>query len=125
MDTDAVSRVIALRVDPAVVAICNGELAPRARIIAARDAHAACRMFASGGSVVVVSRAAPFWDLHVVRDHAERYRLPLLAVANDPAPFELVRDVEAAIASVRRRRERSPGVARASAPPPPPAMRRA
>ena len=102
------NRVIALKIDPAVVAICNGELGTRTRIIAARDAHAACRMIASGGAAVVVSRTTPFWDMHVVRDHAERHRLPVLAVDADPMPFQLVREVEAAIANVRRRRDSAP-----------------
>ena len=124
--TEPVNRVIALKVDPAVVAICNGELDARTRIISARDAHAACRMIASGGAVVVVSRSAPFWDMHVVRDHAERYRLPVLAVESDPMPFELVREVEAAIANVRRRRQdSSPPIARAASPSSPPPSSRA
>jgi hypothetical protein len=104
VQTEAVDRVIALKVDPAVVAICNGELGARTRIVAARDAHAACRMIASGGAVVVIGRATPFWDSHVVRDHAERRRMPVLSVAGDALPFELAREVEAAVASVRRRR---------------------
>ena len=106
--TEPLNRVIALKIDPAVVAICNGELDSRTRIIAARDAHAACRMIASGGTAVVVSRSTPFWDMHVVRDHAERHRLPVLAVDADSMPFELVREVEAAIANARRRRDSSP-----------------
>jgi hypothetical protein len=120
MDADPIDRVIALRVDPAVIAICNGELAPRARIIAARDANAACRLIAAGSSVIVVGRSTPFWDLHVIRDHAERFRLPLLSVRADTVPFELVREVEAAIASIRRR---SPGLARTTSGGPPPSSR--
>jgi hypothetical protein len=110
VQTDPIHRVVALKIDPAIVAICNGELGERARIIAARDAHAACRMIASSDapSAVVVSRAAPFWDVHVVRDHAERKRLPFVDVEKDPFPYEVVREIEAAIATARRRREKAP-----------------
>jgi hypothetical protein len=107
-------RVVALKLDPSMVAICNGELAPRARIVAARDANAACRLIASGSTAVLVDGATPFWDLHVIREHAARSRLPVLAVSRDIVPFELVREIEAAIASVRRR---TPGLSSASAPP--------
>lgn len=99
-------RVIALKMDPAIVAICNGELGSRARIISARDAHAACRMIAADDAptVVVVGRDAPFWDVHVVRDHAERARLPVVAIAEDPVPLDVVREIEAVIARNRGKR---------------------
>jgi len=106
--SEPIHRVIALKMDPAIVAICNGELGPRARIIAARDAHAACRMISSDDAptVVVVGRDAPFWDVHVVRDHAERARLPVVAIASDPLPFEVVRQIEAALSLNRGKRPR-------------------
>lgn len=123
MQNEGTERIVALKIDPAVVALCNGELAPRARIISARDANAACRLIAQGSSVVLVDGDTPFWDMHVLRDHAARYRLPLLAVSKDVVPFELVREVEAAIASIRRRAGSSPGLARPLSVPPPPSSR--
>jgi hypothetical protein len=107
--SEPIHRVVALKLDPAIVAICNGELGSRARIISARDAHAACRMILSedAPAAVMLSGDAPFWDVHVVRDHADRARLPVVAVGKDPLPYEVVREIEAALMQHRRRARRS------------------
>ena len=106
--SEPIHRVIAFKMDPSIVAICNGELGTRARIIAARDAHAACRMISAedAPAAVVVGRDAPFWDVHVVRDHAERARLPVVAIRNDLFPFDVVREIEAVLSRNRGKRPR-------------------